>query len=151
MKAFLVGVGIGVSFGILLAPDTGERTRTKIRGKLNMWNERFRQQVDDLKKTVHSQTDQLSRELGEGRQEQNDQNAATQKDESISFADRDLINSLSRDELMTVNGIGPVLADRIIAGRPYSSSSDLVDRRIIAQSTLDEFKRQFGIGLKQSA
>src|SRR5690349_7235671 len=151
MKAFLVGLGIGVSFGILLAPDTGRRTRTKIRGKLNGWNERFRQRVDNLKKTARSQTGQLSRERDEGRRDQNGQNAAPQKGESMSFADRDLINSLSRDDLMTVNGIGPVLTDRIIAGRPYSSPRDLVDRRIIAQSTLDELKRQFGIGLKESA
>ena len=151
MKAFLIGLGIGVSFGILLAPDTGERTRTKVRSKLNGWTERLRQRVDDLKKTAHSRTEQLSRELDEGRQEQNGQDAAPQKGESMSFADRDLINSLSREELMTVNGIGPVLADRIIAGRPYSSTRDLVDRRIIAQSTLDELKRQFGIGLKESA
>jgi len=133
MKAFLIGLGIGVSCGILLAPDRGERTRTKIRGKLNVRNGRFRQQGDDLKKTARSQTGQLSGELGEGRQES------------------DLINTLSRDDLMSVNGIGPVLADRIIAGRPYSSTRDLVDRRIIAQSTLDELKRQFGIGLKESA
>jgi DNA uptake protein ComE-like DNA-binding protein len=141
MKAFLIGLGIGVSFGILLAPDTGERTRAKVRGKLNVWNQRFRQREDDLKKNAHGQTDQLSRELDEERRQQNGQNAAPQTGESMSFADRDLINSLSRDELMTVNGIGPVLADRIIAGRPYSSTRDLVDRRIIAQSTLDELKR----------
>jgi len=151
MKTFLIGLGIGVSFGVLLAPDAGKRTRSKLRGKLNVWNERFRQQGDDLKKTAQSQADQLSREVGEGHQEQNGKDPARQKGQSMSFADRDRINSLSREELMTVNGIGPVLADRIIAGRPYSSTRDLVDRRIIGQSTIDELERQFGIGLKESA
>jgi len=45
----------------------------------------------------------------------------------------DAINTMGRDALMNVNGIGPILADKIIPGRPYSSQRDMVERGIISQ------------------
>jgi DNA uptake protein ComE-like DNA-binding protein len=149
MKAILMGLGIGVGLGILFAPNTGERTRSKVRGKLNEWSHRFSQHVDRAKKTVDSQANELSKRVSERRKEQNERSAS--KRQPKTFAEGELMNTLSRDDLMTVNGIGPVLADRIISGRPYSSIRDLVDRGIIAQSTLDEFERQFGSRLKEPA
>jgi DNA uptake protein ComE-like DNA-binding protein len=149
MKAILMGLGIGVGLGILFAPNTGERTRSKVRGKLNEWSHRFSLQVDRAKKTVDSQANELSKRVSERRKEQNERSAS--KRQPKTFAEGELMNTLSRDDLMTVNGIGPVLADRIISGRPYSSIRDLVDRGIIAQSTLDEFERQFGSRLKEPA
>jgi hypothetical protein len=44
---------------------------------------------------------------------------------------------------MNVSGIGPVLADRIISGRPYSSRRDLIERGIVSQSTFEELGREF--------
>jgi gas vesicle protein len=35
MKAFLVGLGIGVGLGMLFAPDSGEETRREIGDRLN--------------------------------------------------------------------------------------------------------------------
>ena len=150
MKAFLTGLGLGVGLGILLAPDTGERTRSKVRETFNEWSDRFSQQVNSVTKTVAAQAGQLSQRMSDSSKEQNDP-SLSKKPQSNAFADGISINSLSRDELMTVNGIGPVLADRIISGRPYSSARDLVQRGIIAQSTLDEFERQFGSQLKETA
>ena len=36
------------------------------------------------------------------------------------------LNSASKEELMSVDGIGPVLSARIIAGRPYKTVDDLL-------------------------
>jgi len=151
VKAILMGLGIGVGLGILFAPNTGERTRSKVRGKLNEWSHRFSQQVDRAKKTVDSQADELSKRISERRKHEDENERSSSKRQPKTFAEGELINTLSRDDLMTVKGIGPVLADRIISGRPYSSIRDLVDRGIIAQSTLDEFERQFGRQLKEPA
>ena len=46
------------------------------------------------------------------------------------------LNTATREQLLSVYGIGPVLADRIIAGRPYSRTRDVVDRGIISESIL---------------
>ena len=46
------------------------------------------------------------------------------------------VNSGSVSNLMTLPGIGPVLAARIVAGRPYSSPADLIRVRGIGMKKL---------------
>ena len=52
-----------------------------------------------------------------------------------------MLNTASRDDLLSVYGIGPVLADKIVKGRPYMSERDVVDRDIIPESTFKELRR----------
>jgi DNA uptake protein ComE-like DNA-binding protein len=47
------------------------------------------------------------------------------------------INSASRDDLMTLEGIGEVRADAIIRSRPFKVKTELVDRRIIPEALYD--------------
>ena len=52
------------------------------------------------------------------------------------------INSASDDQLRTLIGIGEVYAKRIVDGRPYQSTEDLVTRRIIPQTTYGKIQFQ---------
>lgn len=48
------------------------------------------------------------------------------------------INSASRDDLMSLEGIGEVRADAIIRARPFKAKTELVERRLIPESLYDK-------------
>jgi DNA uptake protein ComE-like DNA-binding protein len=52
------------------------------------------------------------------------------------------INRASRDELMTLKGIGEVRARAIVRKRPYARKDELVQKKIIPQSVYDDIKDQ---------
>ena len=48
------------------------------------------------------------------------------------------LNSASRDDLMTLEGIGEVKADAIIRSRPFQAKTELVERRIVPEALYDK-------------
>jgi DNA uptake protein ComE-like DNA-binding protein len=48
------------------------------------------------------------------------------------------LNTATKSELLSLPGVTSAGADRVIAGRPYSSAGDLVTRHIMAQSEYDK-------------
>ena len=44
------------------------------------------------------------------------------------------LNSASRDDLMTLDGIGEVRAEAIIRARPFKAKTELVERRLIPEA-----------------
>ncbi len=138
MKAFLTGLGTGVALGVLFAPRSGRETRDQVRSKADKLRGLAKEQpgkVQDLATGVQ----QRARDLG-----------SQVKDSAASLASQTgnagllvRLNTASRDELMSINGIGPVTADKIIGGRPYVSTQQLVDRGILAESVYKLLLREF--------
>jgi hypothetical protein len=56
------------------------------------------------------------------------------------------LNSASKEELMSIDGIGPVLSARIISGRPYKSWDDLLKVKGIGPKKLENIRLYFVVG-----
>ena len=56
------------------------------------------------------------------------------------------LNTATGKELQSIKGIGPVLAKRIIAGRPYSTVDDLLKVKGIGPKKLEKIRPYFVIG-----
>jgi len=48
------------------------------------------------------------------------------------------LNTASRDDLMTLDGIGEVRAEAIIRARPFRAKTELVERRLIPEALYDK-------------
>lgn len=48
------------------------------------------------------------------------------------------LNTAPKDQLTTLPGITPAQADRIIAGRPYNASNDVVTKRVMSKTEYDK-------------
>lgn len=52
------------------------------------------------------------------------------------------INSATKQQLMTLPGIGDAYSQKIIDGRPYRAKNELVQKNIIPQATYDKVSAQ---------
>ena len=58
------------------------------------------------------------------------------------------LNTASEKEFQSIKGIGPVLAERIIAGRPYRTVDDLLKVKGIGPKKLETIRPYFVVGKK---
>lgn len=152
MKAFLTGLGIGVGLAVLFAPENGESTRGKVRERISEWSDTLLEQIDRTKDAIAKHADRYSTDGSQAGEEQSENRSLKKKPgRSVNRTDGDLINTMSKDELLSVHGIGPVLADRIISGRPYTSRNELIERRVLSQNTFEELERELGRRNRRSA
>jgi len=52
------------------------------------------------------------------------------------------INSATPDQLKTLIGIGDIYAKRIVEGRPYQNTEELLKKKIIPEAAYDKIKDQ---------
>src|SRR5690349_12268165 len=59
----------------------------------------------------------------------------------LALAAAEALNTATRQQLLSVYGIGPVLADRIIQNRPYAAAYDVVEKGIIPESIFVQLRK----------
>jgi len=50
------------------------------------------------------------------------------------------LNAASKEDLLAVEGIGEAYADKVLAGRPYKATSELVSRNVMPVSAFEKIK-----------
>ncbi|HWC20363.1 MAG TPA: YtxH domain-containing protein [Terriglobales bacterium] len=153
MKTFFAGLGAGFAVGVLLAPKSGSEARRDLRAQAAELQDFASEQARNVRRAI-GDPQQLINRAGRQASSYVDkvQQATTSvvdkiKDTAQSVASKAgvgpllMLNTASREDLLAVYGIGPVLADKIINGRPYTSEREVVDRGIIPESTFKELAR----------
>lgn len=127
MKSFVIGLGLGVIAGLLLAPKRGKLMRADLR---------------DRARRIFGRSDARTREResisGGKKSSASATTASRNKEDSAAKT----LNNASRDALIAVHGIGQVLADRIIENRPYEKAYDVVEKGILPESTFIQLRRE---------
>jgi DNA uptake protein ComE-like DNA-binding protein len=127
MKNFLVGLAIGVPVGMLLG-DHWDAIRPRLRRVL-------RRDLRGVKATdgdrVAAAVNRVAERAREGAGRRNETSMGGSK-----------LNQVTREELLGVFGIGPVMAQKILDGRPYGNDHEVVDRGILNESTYEQLRRQ---------
>jgi DNA uptake protein ComE-like DNA-binding protein len=140
VASFAAGMGLGVGLGILLAPERGERTRSRIK-------EAGRRFTGGPASAVRESAEHSSTENQSAPRTLDIVRSATQpsvqlrpteepstkgRQDPLSF-----INQSSREELIQVDGIGPVVAAAILKGRPYQSIEAVLLDKELPPSTVE--------------
>ena len=152
---FFLGAGIGFAAAMLFTPKSGTEIRgqfndfggeifDRLRGYWDRFGKEFSEYVpEEVQNTVSNAFDQArskAEEFTDYAKEQAENMAGSR------FAGRrdiaDLLNNASKDELVSVKGIGPVLADRIIRHRPYQSEREVIAQDLLPRNVFEALKRE---------
>jgi DNA uptake protein ComE-like DNA-binding protein len=155
MKSLLAGLGTGVAIGLLVAPQSGEDTRRRFastgraaRNRTRKQLARLRQAAGNPQNAISGLRRQAKSAVGKAKEFASDATEQV-KSSALSAASKAgagpllLLNTASREDLLSIYGIGPVLAEKIIDSRPYASAHDVVDRGILPENTFREITRSF--------
>jgi competence protein ComEA len=55
------------------------------------------------------------------------------------------INTASSDSLDSLPGVGPATVTKIVNGRPYSNSNELLDKKVVSSKVFDEIKDKISV------
>jgi gas vesicle protein len=146
MKYFLAGIGLGFGIGILLAPNRGEETREQLMDRAGELAGNFRGQVGDAVRNsgqVLRQTQEKISGLGQQVTEQLQTQGQKLREVVQEKVGRSaILNSVSREDLLGIYGIGPVMADKILANRPYTSDRQIVEQGIVPEGIFERLERE---------
>ena len=138
MKSFFTGFAIGVGAGLVLAPDAGSKTRSKIMEKFGNMADKVSASSEPMVNAVRSRVEQIA-------ENEFAWAPATTAQSNVSEIETthvlNILNSASKTRLMKVSGIGEATARRIIDGRPYTDVNNMIDGQILSPEVLEKLKK----------
>jgi gas vesicle protein len=162
MRSFITGLSLGAAVGLLLAPKSGRETRNdlqelardsyeggrdRLQELLERANERMppivekaRQGIDAARERIQPAADQVSEQASQVREQVKEKVA----EETQSSGRNDLMSILNdwpHERLIEIDGIGAVLASKIIEDRPYDSEEDLIESKQLPTSAIESLRK----------
>lgn len=163
MKNFFLGLGFGVGIGLIFAPAAGEETRRRLLDRAsdltgqdaNELIEQGRQRVTDFASQVSSAVQERGGDVLNTVTDQAQQLRGKVanilpflRDNSSAVG---MLNSMTAEDLTSIPGIGPVLSQKVIDGRPYNSIGDLLERGILHHAGFEAIQGALEQKLKKGA
>jgi gas vesicle protein len=134
------------------AGDSAEELRgrmqdvaARVRRQAEQFGDTWRDKVGDLRspRSYAATSERGPRRPGAERHRDSNARDSNARSSNATGRPAQLLNNGSREELLAVYGIGPVLADRIIQNRPYSSVEEAVERDVVSQTVIAELRLHF--------
>lgn len=144
MKKFLAGLALAVVAGVVLQKSWSgapSRVRRQPEEHRNGRGDKPRAQTTNaIPETFPgAEVSVAVRAAGSSRATRQE---APPKAPAVAPSAAETLNTATRQQLLSVYGIGPVLADRIIQNRPYAAAYDVVEKGIIPESIFAQLKKQ---------
>jgi len=145
---FFAGLSAGAAIGMLIAPKSGVELRDDIQefAKENLNREKLESLAEEGRQRIQPLVDE-AREKIEPIMSQARDTVQSAVDSAKEHASRmgnnllDVINEWSHERLIAIDGIGPVLASKIIQGRPYKSEDDLIEAKTLPPSAIESLRK----------
>ncbi len=166
---FFAGLGAGAAIGMLIAPKSGAELRSDVQdfARENLNRERLDSLVQEGRQRIQPMVDEARQRVepvvSEARERiepvvtgvrQRIQPAVEEARERVEDAAQnvkehanihggsflEVINEWPHDRLIAIDGIGPVLAGKIIQGRPYQSEEDLTESKTLPPSAIESLR-----------
>ena len=154
MGTFLTGLGMGLAIGIIAAPKRGAESRQAL-GRLakdtvdtavaegrDRATRAVRAARENAPEALAPMVDRAAELLNVEAGETQGQSQGQRKPPAKQTGDAGNINLIAREDLLAIYGIGPILAARIIEGRPYRSLDEVGERGILNEQTVAELRRE---------
>ena len=156
---FFAGLGVGAAVGMLVAPKSGvelredieefakenlnrerlealaEEGRERIQSAVQQGRERIQPVMDDARQRIEPLVNEASERV------QAAVDSARGQVSRMTGSLLEVINDWSHERLIEIDGIGPVLANKIIQGRPYRTEEELTDAKTLPPSAIESLRR----------
>ena len=120
------------------ARDVATQARERVTDMKREAQQRFEQAAATVREKapdVKSAVDRVTSAAGSLNEDEHSGNGNTRRDSLL-----ELLNEGTQDELIAVNGIGPVLALKIVKHRPYKSEQQPLDDNVIPPSAFEALR-----------
>jgi gas vesicle protein len=152
---FFAGLGVGAAIGMVIAPKSGAELRDDLqdfaRDSFEHGRERLhesivpviaeaRERIEPVVDSVSESVEEATSRAARFRNRVADK-AADLKEKVLHGGLLAILNEWPHQRLIEINGIGPVLASKIIQHRPYESEEELLTAKYLPPSAIESLRK----------